>query len=184
MITPSLNASDVSRTFRVLRKLDPDSVKVLRKDLRSKLVDVAKDVAKEYPSSPPLSGFMQTFGRWGWGRVVGKVSVTPGKSRRGAGAKNVVSLQMTYNNATPWVMEMIGSQGGAKIGRYDRQKSRYKPPYGQGPALLRAVNSRFPAWPKGGRVFYKVFLTKRKEVISEATDVIESWSEEVTRKLK
>ena len=73
MLTPTLNATDVARTFRVLRKLDPDSVKVLRTGLRNDLKGTAKAIAGEYPAQPLLSGFQQTFGTWGWGKVTGTV---------------------------------------------------------------------------------------------------------------
>lgn len=169
MIEPSLNADDVARTFRVLRKVDAESVKALRKGLNAQLKPVAADVAKAYPSSPVLSGFMQTYGRWGWDRVVGKVNITPGKSRKGAGANNVVSLSMNYSNATPFVVSLFG------------QKTTGSTPQSQ--VLYRQLNILFPGWPKGGRIFYKAFRSKRETVINESTKIINDWSEKVSKEL-
>lgn len=170
MITASLNADDVSRTFRVLRNLDPESVKELRKELRGELSPMAKAIASQYPSNPALSGFMQTFGRWGWGKVTGTVKVTPGKSRKGAGRNRVVSLSMNYQTATPFVFEMIGR--------------RNKGISSQGAALYDQAQNLFPSWPKGGRIFYQDFQGKWRTAYNASETIINNWSEKVTRELK
>lgn len=169
MITAELNADDVSRTFRVLRKLDPESVKELRKELRSELNPMAKAIAAKYPTNPPLSGFMQTFGRWGWGKVTGTVKVTPGKSRRGAGRNRVVSLSMNYQSATPFVIEMIG-----------RRNKGISP---QGQALYNQVQNLFPSWPNGGRIYYREFQDKWRIAYNASEDIINRWSDKVSREL-
>jgi hypothetical protein len=169
MLTPTLDANDVARTFRVLRKIDPESVKALRSGLRSDLKPNAKAIASEYPTRPLLSGFMQTFGRWGWGSVTGSVRVTPGKSRKGAGRNALVSLSMNYRTATPFVMDMFG------------QKTTGRSP--QGRALYRVLQERVPGWPNGGRVFYKKFLAQRADVTNRAVNIINKWSEQVSREI-
>jgi len=165
-----LNADDVSRVFRVLRNVDPDLVKELRKELRSDMNPVAKAIAAKYPAGPTLSGFEQTYGRWGWDRVSGTVKVTPGKSRKGTGANNLVSLSMNYKTATPFVLDMIG-----------RKNPGISP---QGRALYDQINQQFPAWPNGGRIFYKEFKGVRGEVISAAESTINRWTDKVNRELK
>lgn len=169
MISSSLNADDVARTFKVLRILNPESVKELRKELRSELSPMAKAIASKYPTNPPLSGFMQTFGRWGWGKVTGTVKVTPGKSRKGAGRNRVVSLSMNYQSATPFVIEMIG-----------RRNKGISP---QGSVLYDQVQNLFPAWPKGGRVFYQDFQDKWRTAYDATETIINRWSEKVSREL-
>ena len=165
----SVNASDVSRTFRVLRNVDPDLVKELRKELQSDLKPIAKAIAAKYPSSPTLSGFEQAYGRWGWDKVSGTVKVTPGKTRKGAGRNNLVSLSMNYKTATPFVLDMIG-----------RRNPGISP---QGQALFRAINEQFPAWPNGGRIFYKPFKEARNDVTSAAETTINRWTDKVNREL-
>ena len=169
MITASLNADDVARTVRVLRKLEPESVSELRKELRGELNPMAKAIAAKYPVNPPLSGFMQTYGRWGWGKVTGTVKVTPGKSRKGAGRNRVVSLSMNYQTATPFVVEMIG-----------RRNKGISP---QGKILYREVNLLFPAWPNGGRTFYREFQDKWRTAYDASETIINKWSQKVTREL-
>lgn len=169
MIDASLNANDVARTFRVLRKLDPESVKELRKELRTELKPMAKAIASRYPANPALSGFMQTYGRWGWGSVTGTVKVTPGKSRKGAGRNAVVSLSMNYKTATPYVWDMIGwrTQGRTPQGR----------------VLYIQVQRLFPEWPNGGRLFYKPFNEQWRTAYNASETIINRWSEEVSREL-
>jgi hypothetical protein len=169
MLTPTLDADDVARTFRVLNKIERESVKALRSGLRSELKPTAKLIAGEYPTQPLLSGFQQTFGRWDWGNVAGSVRVTPGKSRKGAGRQSVVSLSMGYKSATPFVIDMFG------------QRSTGKTP--QGRNLYQVLQRRIPGWPNGGRVFYKKFLQQRQVVISKSVDIINKWSEQVSREI-
>lgn len=169
MITPKVDAASVSKTFRILRNLDPDLVKELRQNLRSDLQPVARAIAEKYPTEPNLKGFEQTYGRWGWDKVTGTVKVTPGKTRKGAGRNNLVSLSMNYKSATPFVLDMIG-----------RKNPGISP---QGQALYRAVQKRFPAWPNGGRIFYSEFKEYREYVVDAAEKTINRWSDKVSAEL-
>lgn len=166
----SVGRVEVAQTFATLRKLDNDLVKELRKELQSDLKPVAKAIAAKYPSQPTLSGFARSYGRWGWDRVTGTVKVTPGKTRKGAGKNNLVSLSMNYKSATPFVLDMIG-----------RKNPGISP---QGQALYRAVQQQFPAWPRGGRIFYKEFKESRDQVVSGAEKTINRWSVKVSEELK
>lgn len=165
----SVGVENVAQTFKVIRNIDPGLVKELRKDLASDLKPLAKAIAQKYPSQPTLSGFAQTYGRWGWDKVTGTVKVTPGKTRKGAGRNNLVSLSMNYKSATPFVLDMIGRKNPGISA--------------QGQALYRAIQEQFPAWPKGGRIFYKPFLAARANVTSAAEITINRWSNKVSAEL-
>lgn len=160
----------VADTFRVLRSIDAGLVKELRQELSSELKPLAKSIAAKYPSQPTLSGFMQTYGRWGWDKVTGTVKVTPGKTRKGAGRNNLVALSMNYKTATPFVLDMIG-----------RKNPGISP---QGRSLYRAIQEQFPAWPKGGRIFYKPFTAARENISGHAETIINRWSNKVSEELK
>ena len=166
----TVGTENVAQTFRVLRKIDPDLVKELRKELQSDLKPLAKAIAAKYPSQPTLSGFERAYGRWGWDRVTGTVKITPGKTRKGAGRNNLVSLSMNHKTATPFVLDMIG-----------RKNPGISP---QGQALFRAINEQFPAWPNGGRIFYKPFKESREKVVNAAEQTINRWSIKVSEELK
>lgn len=168
-IQVSVNKDDVARTFRILKNVDPDLVKELRQELQSELKPLAKAVAAKYPSQPTLSGFAQAYGRWGWDKVTGTVKITPGKTRKGAGRNNLVSLSMNYKTATPFVLDMIG-----------RKNPGISP---QGQALYRAINEQFPAWPNGGRIFYKPFKAAASNIQGHAETIINRWSDKVSKEL-
>ncbi len=171
MLEAKLDPASVSKTFRVLRELDNNLVLELRNELKKELIGTAKDIANEYPKSPILSGFTMSYGRWEWDSVVGKVNVTPGRSRKGAGAKSLVSLSMNYKKATPYVLDMIGWRSYGHDGR--------------GRALWSALQ-RFPrlsGWPRGGRIFYRPFKAKRGEVIDKTEGIINRWTKKVNQEL-
>lgn len=169
MITPSVGVENVAQTFRILRNIDPDSVKQLRSELNGQLRPLAKAIAAKYPTTPTLSGFAQSYGRWNWGQVTGTVKITPGKTRKGSGRTNLVALSMNYKSATPFVLDMIG-----------RRNPGISP---QGQALYRAINQQFTAWPKGGRIFYKPFKESAGQVQRTAEGIITRWSDTVTKEL-
>ena len=166
----TVGTENVAETFRVLRKIDSDLVKELRKELQSDLKPLAKAIAAKYPSQPTLSGFEQAYGRWGWDRVTGTVKITPGKTRKGAGRTNLVSLSMNYKTATPFVLDMIG-----------RRNFGISP---QGKALYVAIDDQFSGWFKGGRIFYKPFKESREKVVNAAEQTINRWSVKVSEELK
>jgi hypothetical protein len=170
MYNVKLDATEVAKTFRIIRNLDPDLVKELRKELQSDLRPTAKAIASKFPAAPTLSGFAQAYGRWGWDKVTGTVKVTPGKTRKGAGRTNVVSLSMNYKTATPFVLDMIGRKNPGISS--------------QGRALYDQIQKQFPAWPNGGRIFYKEFKAVRGEVVSAAESTINRWTGKVNRELK
>ena len=165
----TVGTENVAQTFRVLRKIDPDLVKELRQELQSDLKPLAKAIAAKYPSQPTLSGFERAYGRWGWDRVTGTVKITPGKTRKGAGRNNLVSLSMNYKTATPFVLDMIG-----------RKNPGISP---QGRALYDQIQKQFPSWPNGGRIFYKPFKAARAQVVDSATNIINRWTDKVNREL-
>ena len=162
------NADDVSRGFRLLRQLDPELLKRFKSELQTDLKPMAKAIAEKYPTAPYLSGLDGYVSEnWRYSQVVGKVSITPGKSRKGVGRNNVVALRMQYKGAIPWVTDMAKDTG-----------NNLTP---QGKALVRNIESRYPSWPYGGRIFYKEFQLKRGEVFDKAEKVLDKYIDELNR---
>ncbi len=176
-----LNADDVSRAFRVLRKVDPDLVKTFRREMKTDLKPAAQAIAQKYPTSPYLSGLggftrvrfdstrqsITVRNNWVWSKVVGKVSVTPGKARKGVGKNNLVALRMQYSGAIPWVTDLAKNAG-----------DNLSP---QGEALLRNIESRFPGWSRGGRIFYKEFMAQRSNVYAKAEKIMGKFINDINR---
>lgn len=183
MITTDLqvNENDVARAFRILKQLDPDLVKEFRSGLQSDLKPAAKAIAQKYPTAPYLSnleggtrfsfnketGNIDAKENWKWSQVVGKVSITPGKSRKGVGRNNLVAIRMQYKGAIPWVTDMAKSSS-----------STLSP---QGKALLRNIESKFPAWGNGGRVFYKEFQTRRNDIFNSAENIMSKFIDGINK---
>jgi len=64
MITPTVNAEKIRDAIKELRNVDPNLVKELRKELRTKISPLARQVAEAVPTDPPLSGFRQHRRNW------------------------------------------------------------------------------------------------------------------------
>ena len=183
MITTDLqvNSADVARAFRILKQLDPDLVKEFRTGLQSDLKPAAKAIAAKYPTSPYLSnleggtrfsynretGNIDVKENWKWSQVVGKVSITPGKSRKGVGRNNLVAIRMQYKGAIPWVTDF------AKADSADLSP--------QGKALIRNIESRFPSWPNGGRIFYREFQARRGDIFDKAENIMGKFIDGINR---
>jgi hypothetical protein len=171
MYEVKLDAADVAKTFRILRNVDPNLVKELRSELKSELTPLAKSIAAKYPTQIPdkLYGFQWSYSSWYWGKAVGSVRLTTGRSRKRSGASNLVSLSMGYRSATPYAIDMIGR---ASTGSTPQARKLYE-----------TVNKLFPNWPNGGRVFYKPFKDARPNIAKHAENIINRWSDKVNREL-
>lgn len=183
MITTELqvNDKDVARAFRILKTIDPDLVKEFRQGMQSDLKPAAQAIAAKYPAAPYLSGLeggtrffynketgnIQAKENWKWSQVVGKVSITPGRSRKGVGRNNLVAIRMQYKGAIPWVTDF------AKATSPDLSP--------QGKALVRNIEQRFPGWSNGGRIFYKEFMARRGDIFDSAEKIMEKFIEGINR---
>lgn len=160
---------DVARVFRVIRKVEPDATAELRSQLKTKMQPLAAKIASEYPSVSPIVNFQNPAWKWADGKVTGKVSFTPGGSRRGAGRTSLVSLSMNYGKAiAPQAYELIG------------RRKNFSP---QGQALYDAIQRRLPGWPNGGRMFYSKFVSSAHAVKMITVDIINKWSDKVSQSL-
>jgi len=169
MYEVKVDANELQKTYRILRNVAPDLVKELRQELASEIKPLAKAIAQKYPSDPGrLYGFLWSYDPWGWGKVVGSVKTTFGKRRRG-GQDNLLSISMGFRTATPYVIDMIG-----------RVSTGATP---QAQKLYEVVNRMFPAWPNGGRVFYKPFKDARPNISKHAETIINRWSDKVSKEL-
>jgi hypothetical protein len=171
MYEVKLDAADVAKTFRILRDIDPDLVKELRKELATDLKPLAQAIASKYPTEIPdkLYGFYWSYSQWYWGKATGSVRLTTGRSRKRPGSSNLISLSMGYRSATPYAIDMIG-----RVSTGSTAQAR---------KLYDTVNKLFPAWPNGGRIFYKPFKAAKPMIMRETEIVVNRWTDKVNRKL-
>jgi hypothetical protein len=155
--TATLDAKQVREALKALKAIDANVVKDLRRDLRSNLSPIAKQVADAVPVAPPLSGFANA-GATAWSAVTGKTSFTPGRTRY-AGTSSLVSIRVQPKATRGvYIAELAGSRS-----------SGYTV---AGQNLIAILNSRFPMKGKGGRFIYAKFRMLRPDVVRIAEGIL------------
>ena len=167
-VTGKLNAADVRAALRELRKAEPESVKDLRKELKSKLVPFAAQIASTVPIDPPLSGLANN-GATAWSAVAGKVSFTPGKNR--VNATNLVAIRIDPLNKKRglYIAELAGSRSAGATP--------------QGANLISVLNQRRPMKGRGGRFAYNQFRLLRPDILKTAERILNDTFAKIDRKI-
>ena len=169
MIIPSVNAEKIREAVKELRGIDPNLVKELRKELRTKISPFARQVADNVPTDPPLSGFGNS-GSTGWSDVAPKISFTPGRSRKTGNHLVSIRIQPRAAKRGLYIAELGGSRSRGASNR--------------GRAMIRNLNLRYPMKGKGGRFAYTKFRLLRPDAVKLAVDAVKSYTEKVNRRLK
>lgn len=170
VVRPTMRAEGVREVIAELKKLSPDLVKQLRKDLRAGLKPQAQAVAAAYPKAPPLSG-MGYPSRLQWSAVRATVSITPGRSRRYRETSNLVSIRAA---GTP--------DAGVNMAELAGSRSKGFTPQGQN--MIAVLNERKPMKGRGGRYAFDAFRKNRDEVVRIADEIIRKYAAMVSRRLK
>lgn len=152
-----VNADDLRKAISVLKKIEPESTKDLRNELKNKLVPLAQQIAQAVPAQPPLSGFANN-GATAWPQSIkGKVAFTPGRGRRNA--NNLVSIRVDGGKQRGfYIAELAGSRSTGQTN--------------SGRALIEQLNSRSQMKGKGGRYAYKQFRFIRPDAVRIATEIL------------
>jgi len=164
---PTLDGEQVRKALKALKAIDENSVKDLRRELRSQLSPIAKQVADAVPKAPPLSGFANA-GATAWSTVTGKTSFTPGKSRKTG--NSLVSIRVQPKAARGiYIAELAGSRS-----------SGYTV---AGQNLIAVLNSRAPMKGRGGRFIYSKFRMLRPDVLRIAEGILNKTFEKLEKSL-
>lgn len=164
---PTLDGNQVRNALKALRAVDENAVKDLRRELRSQLSPIAKQVADAVPKAPPLSGFANA-GATAWSSVTGKTSFTPGKSRKTG--NSLVSIRVQPKAARGiYIAELAGSRS-----------SGYTV---AGQNLIAVLNSRAPMTGRGGRFIYAKFRMLRPDVLRIAEGILNKTFEKLEKSL-
>jgi len=163
---PKLDARDLQRALRALRSIEKDHVKQLRAELKGGVQGVADRTAKAMPQSPTLSGFARSPG---WGTPQGKVSFTPGRSRKNG--NKLLAVKITSSK-----------EGSILISEFAGNKSKGKTATGR--SMIESLNNIKPIMlRREGRFAYPHFRTERKTVFQDAKQIIEKYMDIVERQL-
>lgn len=172
--TEKLDANQVRKALRLLKSIDEEAVKDLRKDLKTRLSPFATQIANAAPppTSPPLSG-MANKGRLGWGDRRGSVGFTPGKNR--ANANNLVAIRISP-------VPIATGQAGFMLAELAGTRSSGLTPSGQN--LVSVLGARAPLPGKGGRYFYKQFRLLRPDIVKLSESILNSTFDRIDAELK
>lgn len=168
MITPKIEAENIRTAIKELRALDNTLVKDLRKELRSKISPITKQVADAVPTDPPLSGLGNTQPT-GWSDVVGKLSFTPGRSRKTGNHLVSIRVQPRAARRGLYIAELAGSRTRGQTAR--------------GRAMIRNLNQRYPMKGKGGRFAYTKFRLLRPDAMRIAVEIVNRTIGKVNRRI-
>lgn len=163
---PSINQKDLSKVLRVLKNMEPDSVKELKADMSSALGPFANKAAAQLPSLPPISGLARSPG---YGRIKGVVSTTPGRSRKTGNKLVNIKVQSTTNLKTK----------GALFAEFAGTKSAGFTPAGK--AMIRNLNEKQMIKRKSGRYTYQYVRENRKEIIKLAERILNKYMKKAER---
>ena len=170
VVRPTMRAEGVREVIAELKKVSPELVKQMRKELRSGVQPTAKAVVAAYPLAPPLSG-MANDGRLRWSRVRGSVSITPGRSRKYRQTSSLVAIKVTGNpDAGVKMAELAGSRSNGFSA--------------QGRNMIAVLNRRKPMQGRGGRFAFDTFRKNRDQVVQVADEIIRRYAAVVSRRLK
>jgi hypothetical protein len=131
------------KALAALNEIEPESRKKLEQELKSSLNSYASRLADRMPEISPLRGMNHSFDT-GYNKPKGKVSFTPGSSRKTAG--RVLAIQLDAGRQRGfYIMELAGtrSKGQTRAGR----------------TMIERLNRDKPLTGKrGGRYAWREFL--------------------------
>jgi hypothetical protein len=168
MLTPSVNAEGIRTALKVLKQTEATALKDLRAELRAKLGPIAKQTAAQVPTRPPLSG-MGNPGATGWTSVTGKISMTPGRSRKTGNHLVSIRIQPKGAQRGVYIAELAGSRSSGTTNR--------------GRRLIDVLNQRFPMKGNGGRFAYNKFRMLRPDAVQIAIGIVNRTLDKLNRKM-
>ena len=187
-----MRAEGVASVTRELRSLDRKAVNELRKQMRARIIPIAKEIAGEVPQQAPLSG-MNHNGVTRWtGTPRASVSFTPGKSR-GGGTR---LLGMKFTGGTRG-SGGIGFDYSELAGSSKRPGSQFSKVYerggfggqqhrvtGQGRAFNREIRAFKPIRGKGGYFVFDSALKKHSRIEGMGKVAIAQFMRDATNDLQ
>ena len=187
-----MRAEGVASVTRELRSLDRKAVNELRKQMRARIIPIAKEIAGEVPQQAPLSG-MNHNGVTRWtGTPRASVSFTPGKSR-GGGTR---LLGMKFTGGTR-ASGGIGFDYAELAGSSKRPGSQFSKVYerggfggqqhrvtGQGRAFNRGIRAFKPIRGKGGYFVFDSALKKHSRIEGMGKAAIDQFMRDATKDLQ
>lgn len=164
-----VDANEIRLVLRRMKEIEPETNKILKRQLVIELQPIADGIAEHMPDTYPgiPSGFFHN-GPTGYRAPKGKVSFTPGRSKRNA--TNLVSIRMD-----------AGRQRGFYIAELAGSRSRGETRSGR--SMVFQLNQIQPMKGKGGRFAYSQFRLQRPAIVEKAERVLNRAFREFERML-
>jgi hypothetical protein len=155
-----VDAKQFRQVLAVIKKIEPESQKILGRELKNKLQPFANQIASAVPSSSPLIG-MEGSARTSWGPVRGRTAFTPGRGRRNATNLVAIRIEAGERNVGAVIAELAGSRSSGKTP--------------SGAAMIQRLNKDRPMKGKGGRYAYNQFRLLRPDILATAQRIVDSF---------
>jgi hypothetical protein len=163
-----ISDDELRRAVRVLKNVEPETLKALRADMATTLKPYADRAALQMPTKPALSGFARDPG---WGAAKGIVQTAPSRTRK-SGYKIVnIAVQSTRNTKTKGLL--LAEFGGTKSKGFTRL----------GEAMIRNLNAVKQIKRGAGRFTYDYIRAERRAIVKLATDVLNGYMKKASRYL-
>lgn len=196
LISASVNVQNVQSVVSELKALDKNSVRDLRRELRTGLGSVVAKLQSDIPSTPPITGrdgypSMGHRGSTKWrGINKPKVMFYPGKSIRGG--NNLVLITVTGGKRG------LGFDYAELAGIRSRAPKELSKPYvrrgsskvirhrvtTQGDLFIEALNRAKPIKGKAGRFAYDSFLKSRPIIVATTEAILDRFADRVNKKFE
>lgn len=169
-----VDARDVARVMRVLRKVDKSLADELKSSIGSGIQPIADLIGNRVSAnSAPMSGMTRRGvnrpNRYEFAKGKMKVRVTPGFSFR---SPNLVTLEylLPKNRVGVAIADMAG------------RKTQGNSPQGQ--AFIRQIMTVVPGWGDGGRYVFRAFLPYRSHVYRLGENILARWVAKTNQELE
>lgn len=173
----------VKNALKTLKQLEPDTYKILTKDIKGTAKDLASQIASKVPTVAPLSGFDHD-GRTKFRKVKAKGSFTPSKKNLDGGQVPLVSMALD-GDVGFFISDLAGARG--KVWK------KRTPAYGnhdkghavttQGQKMIEALNARYGYSGKAGRWSWKEYIDLQPKVGQAAQEILDKLMDAVNREL-
>lgn len=156
----------VKETIKLIRSVEPELYKQLRKDIRQITQPGIAAIKQKTPTIAPLSGMVHN-GRTGWSGVNVTTAITPGQRSRALGSTtaNLVAIKSTGRN------KQAGFNIADMAGRGSNGRTR------SGQAMIRNLGAR------ASRYVYPALESKLPQIVKEVADSFDKMAESINRKL-
>jgi hypothetical protein len=191
-----MRVEGLEETIKILKQVEPDAVKSMRKDIRSVVTasGAISNVRMKTPAIAPMSG-MEHQGKTRWGgvkSVTTSVSLRTVERKRGQRSYPIIKIVASNKDALGFeYAELAGIRRRLARARSKIRNTNLRGTQagdgsialnGQGDNFIKVLNERIGKTP--GRFAFAAVFSKRREIEQGSQRVLDKYAEQVSRKLK